>query len=40
MISAIIVIVLTLLGAGTAVAIKLKQPKVRWVKIPLAGGAQ
>lgn len=40
MISAVIVIVLTLLGAGTAIAIKLKQPTVRWVKIPLAGGAQ
>lgn len=40
MISAIIVVLLTLAGAGTAIAIKLKQPKTQWTKIPLAGGAQ
>lgn len=40
MIAAIVLMVLVFIGAGVAVAVHLRKPRIQWVKIPSGGGAQ
>lgn len=40
MIAGIVLLVLVFVGAGVAVAVQLRKPRIQWVKIPSGGGAQ
>jgi len=40
MIAGIVLLVLVFVGAGVAVAVQLRKPRIDWVKIPSGGGAR